>query len=174
MTNDEYMKTISIPVIFNDGTKGIVVLGSKTYLSVSLPQKLYYDVDKGYMHIDEEKEYEYYSEEYISEVKRITILYFAGKLQIENPFFELTSRAINKRLRSFKSIVLDCLFDITFEEKRIFRPSLRRINLWQFDLIEIAKKMDCPPLGGTWQKYFNDKNWLIKAEKIKGESIFLT
>lgn len=175
------MKTISIPVVFNDETKGTVVLGAKTYLSSSMPSKLFYDIEKGYMHIDESREEEFYGkewqptkEEYIRAVKELTINYFAGKLEIENPFFELKNMYINRKFRSIKAIASDILFEYNFfTEKRSLKISLRGIKYFQYTQIEVAQKTKCPRLGGTWQKYFQDKNWITEAEKIKGETIYL-
>lgn len=175
-------KTISIPIIFNDGTEGNIVLGYKYYLSVKLPHKTYYDVEKGYMHIDETKEGESYGEswqptkeEYIEAVKMLNIHYFAGILNIENPFFTLKDMYINKRLRSIKSILNDILFSVDFfTGKRKFNISFNNIKLFQYDRIEVAQKLNCPMFGGTWQKYYTDKKWIQESEKLRGSKIYLT
>lgn len=174
------MKTISIPVIFNDGTKASVVVGDKIYLSSKLPPRMYYDVDKSYMHIDSSREDYYPSKnEYIKTVKDLAIREFAGALEIENPFFELKRIYIKPKLRSLREIIDRVCHENDISGKKIFKINFWYIRhnfkniLFKYTEVEIAEKLKCPPFGGTWQKYFKDTAWLDKANKIKGSRIYL-
>jgi len=168
---------ITIPVIFNDGTRAEIIWGAEIYLN-GLPGKVFYDCDKGYMHIDEALEPKYYGqswqpseEEYKETVRRLCILYFASKLEISHPFFRTKEIAYKKRFVGIKKALREFFFE-DFPEKK-FSPSFRRLRLWEYDHIEVVEKMKCPPLGANWQKYFQGKEWLPEAEALKGSKIYI-
>jgi|GEM_PF-5338604 len=177
------MKTISIPVIFNNGITAIIVCGNEIYLNMPFQgSRIYYDhAFFGYMHIDEGRESEFFGkdyqptfEEYQEKIKELNKVYYADKLKIDNPFFILKNIYIKKGLNSLKSILKDILFeDDFFTGKKNISISFKRPKYYRYERLEIGEKLNCPPLGATWQKYYSDNYWLTEAEELKGDKIFL-
>lgn len=138
-TNIASVTTVSIPVVTNSGRKGqIVTSDAGSYLKIEGSD--FWDVQDGYLHLDMDRHMEYLYSKYavIGAVKKMVVLYFAGKLKIKNSLFT-----------KVKKVIGGVEYDI-------------------------CVPMDCPPLGGTWQAYFTNNDWIKEAEKIKGDKIYLS
>lgn len=172
------MSTVTIPVIFNNGKTDTLILGSKWYLSSHSGDR-YWEPGTGYMHIDTDRESEFYGkswqankEEYENAVKDVVIQYFAGKAKVRSGYFRLKYLTVRKGLRPIKQILHDMFFETSLFGEKTVRFKLR-VRWFEKKTYEVKDPMDCPPLGGTFQKYFTDNSWLKEAEKLKGETIYL-
>jgi len=176
-TKSVFSNAVTIPVITNNGREGIVVTSTHgTYLD--LQGSPYWSPRDAYLHIDGRIS----NLETQSAIRFLNIQYFAGALRMEcNGLFRRARRTIrigisfSAALRSIFVYRGSLMAHIGMEPKKWWQwricPS--RINIWSTRTIEVVDQFDCPPLGASWQRYYEDRTWLKTAEKIKGDRIYL-
>lgn len=174
--------TIIIPIIFNNGIKGNIVLKSEPYLILKEPlnnldSKYYYDINSfGYMQIDVDQEKNYYNnnnnsdlpnyKEYIEAIKKCYIDYYSNKFILKSNFFDLKNTKIKIRIRSIKKILLSLFGYIDMFNEFHFNFSFKNLQFFDYEEHEIVVDLKTPPFGLTWQKYFTDSNWLKNSKNL--------
>ena len=157
----------------NSMSKITIVTDADISFIVIEGDKRYYDVHDGYVHLVADREY---SPSEIEVIKKINILYFAGKLpEIRTSLETITHKSIPMPLpisQTLKSLLPSISIRDMFG-----RRSLRNLRIQWNPKRTSSKMLKCVvpfelQLGGSWQKFYNG-NWLADAEQIKGGQIFL-
>jgi hypothetical protein len=180
-------RCITIPVITGTGRRGRVTTSNAgTYLQIDGGN--HWD-DDGYLHVDLkalpgccEKEYQPSMVEMQEAICKINTLYFAEKLKVDNDLFRISFRIIITGVLSPIEIIREMivywgdvadLFEDTGKKWWKYRLVIKNFRILRRERIEVVKRMDCPPLGGTWQKFYLDNSWLKEAEALKGNKIYM-
>lgn len=182
-------KCISIPVISCAGRKGTISTSNAgTYLK--LEGSDYWGVDDAYLHIDKEvlssycgRDRQATEAELYAAICKINTLYFAEKIKVDNDLFRIGRKLFITGLLSLPEMVKsfisypEALNDWIAGASRKwwkYRISFKRVRFLKREMVETVERMDCPPLGGSWQNYYADgEKWLKEAEALKGGKIYL-
>jgi hypothetical protein len=180
---------ISIPVISCNGRKGyLVTSNSGTYLRLDGGD--YWDVEDAYLHVDFEDRHDSTrkwipSDEGKEVIRRVTVLYFAGKLKVASDLFRIGRRVFKVGILSLTEMIKSIfyykheIFDMFNQNSKgrvwwKWRINFKNFQFWKLERVEVVDRIGCPPLGGSWQNYFSDSSWIKEAEQLKGSQIYLT
>lgn len=155
-----------------------------------------------YLHIDKDKIAEYlardpndciygrYHQEaidIIEAIKAINKHYFSGTLIVDSDECQIAKKIIKKERKLYqlfedftqefraKDDYFDFLEDTTPTKISIFKRIKKALKILkkQYETIEVVEPLNDAHLGGTWQNYYDNKNWFNEAEAEKGSTIFL-
>ncbi len=134
------------------------------------------------------------AEQQIEMIREINKHYFAGRLTVLSDDTEIAEKTM-RRERSFLQMLgavvaawknytdlldFDWLLSQPLPQWSWFhragarsRYALRQVRK-QYDRIAVVQPLSDAHLGGTWQRYYDDRfTWLAEAESLKGSRIYL-
>lgn len=148
-------------------------------------------MDEGYIHLTKDE----HTPEQIEAITELNIYYFAEAVAVKTSTHEIEHNIYITGRKPFRNILkqfwrnvkavfyTESIFANLFEEDVPenghwgFNPdALRRImDISWYDRRDVREIVPLTNLhlGGTWQKYYKDRDWLDKAEQIKGRTIYL-
>lgn len=138
--------------------------------------------DDGYIHLIDAD----YTPEQIAAIKEINTYQFAERLSIESEIGEMVSILYNAGTMPMYSMIREHLrsCDITDWLGEVAAPDLEtaqrfpipwaELNTIKWRYADALAPLNSLHLGGTWQRYYEDSSWIHEAERIKGDTIYLT
>lgn len=157
----------------NSGSKIQIVTDAEISFLTIYGDKKYYDVNDGYVHLLDQE----YTPDEIAAIKKLNTLSFAGKLpEIRTDMKSVEYKNLTVPLA--KSQIIKSLLP-RFTITGIFGDrSLKNLRINWKPAYTTTRMVDCLVpfelhLGGSWQSYYGNNDWLTEAEQIKGSRVYL-
>lgn len=150
--------------------------------------------DDGYVHLIPDHEY---NDAEKTEINEINKFHFANKIEFLTNVTEIisstyiTSKKTNKEilnqiLKNIKNVFVESTWEDFWVNcgikekspiwKRLqFKPKeiKRKIYFYNYKRVEEIVPLQSLHLGGTFQKFYSDKNWIKESEELSGSQICL-